>query len=69
MAGYVAEGPGMSVYALEDGAVYRTYVATARGSSRARHGLYALLDRNSVGRNEPPDEPLWIRRHNEYETA
>ena len=28
---YVAEGPGLSVYAREDGKVYRTYVTTARG--------------------------------------
>src|SRR3954462_1733176 len=30
-ATYVAEGPGLSVYALSDGVVYRTYVSTARG--------------------------------------
>src|SRR5215211_6041639 len=30
-AGYVTEGPGLSAYALSDGAVYRTYVTTARG--------------------------------------
>ena len=38
VAGYVAEGPGMSVYALEDGTVYRTYVTTARGLE-AGHGV------------------------------
>src|SRR5919198_3143203 len=31
VAHYVAEGPGMSVYTLSDGTVYRTYVSTARG--------------------------------------
>ena len=31
VAGYVSEGPGLSVYALSDGTVYRTYVSTARG--------------------------------------
>jgi predicted dithiol-disulfide oxidoreductase (DUF899 family) len=31
VAGYVAEGPGLSVYALSDGTVYRTYVSTSRG--------------------------------------
>jgi predicted dithiol-disulfide oxidoreductase (DUF899 family) len=66
--GYVAEGPGMSVYALDDGTVYRTYVTTARGLEPAM-AFYALLDRTPVGRNEPPDEPLWLRRHDEYETA
>ncbi len=29
--GYVTEGPGLSVYALSDGRVYRTYVTSARG--------------------------------------
>src|SRR3954454_8876352 len=29
--GYVAEGPGISVYALSEGTVYRTYVTAARG--------------------------------------
>ncbi len=29
--GYVSEGPGLSVYALSDGTVYRTYVTTRRG--------------------------------------
>jgi predicted dithiol-disulfide oxidoreductase (DUF899 family) len=64
-AGYVAEGPGISVYALDDGSVYRTYVTTSRGLDAAM-GFYVLLDRTPAGRNEPPDEPLWIRRHDEY---
>jgi predicted dithiol-disulfide oxidoreductase (DUF899 family) len=68
VARYVAEGPGMSVYALEDGTVYRTYVTTARGLEPAM-AFYGLLDRTPIGRNEAPDEPLWIRRHNEYEPA
>jgi predicted dithiol-disulfide oxidoreductase (DUF899 family) len=68
VARYVAEGPGMSVYVLEDGTVYRTYVTTARGLEPAM-AFYGLLDRTPIGRNEAPDEPLWIRHHNEYETA
>ena len=32
--GYVAERPGLSVYALSDGKVYLTYVTTSRGSNR-----------------------------------
>src|SRR5438876_3278699 len=35
VAGYVSEGPGMSVYALSDGAVHRTYVTTPRGPEHA----------------------------------
>ena len=30
---------------------------------------YGLLDRTPMGRNEPPDEPLWLRRHDEYGKA
>src|SRR5512133_1286468 len=67
-AGYVAEGPGLSVYALSDGTVYRTYVTTARGLEPAM-AYYALLDRSPMGRNESATEPLWVRRHDEYETA
>jgi predicted dithiol-disulfide oxidoreductase (DUF899 family) len=64
-AGYVAEGPGLSAYALMDGAVYRTYVTTARGLERAM-AYYALLDLTPKGRNESATEPLWVRRHDEY---
>jgi predicted dithiol-disulfide oxidoreductase (DUF899 family) len=67
-AGYVAEGPGMSVYALDDGTVYRTYVTTARGLEPAM-AFYALLDRTPNGRDESATAPLWIRRHDEYEVA
>ena len=63
--GYVAEGPGLSAYALSDGTVYRTYVSTARGLELAMP-YYALLDRTSKGRAEDPSEPLWVRRHDEY---
>ena len=65
VAAYVAEGPGMSVYARADGAVYRTYVSTARGLEPAM-AYYGLLDRTPKGRDESATEPLWIRRHDEY---
>jgi predicted dithiol-disulfide oxidoreductase (DUF899 family) len=64
--GYVTEGPGMSVYALDDGNVYRTYVSTSRGLEGPAMGYYALLDRTPAGRNEGPDKPIWLRRHDEY---
>jgi predicted dithiol-disulfide oxidoreductase (DUF899 family) len=67
--GYVTEGPGMSVYALDDGTVYRTYVTTARGLEGPAMGYYTLLDRTPRGRHEGADEPIWIRRHDEYEAA
>jgi predicted dithiol-disulfide oxidoreductase (DUF899 family) len=65
-AGYVAEGPGLSVYTLDDGVVYRTYVSTARGLEPAM-AYYALLDRTPSGRDEGGPEPHWLRRHDEYE--
>src|SRR5215217_5318787 len=64
VATYVAEGPGLSVYALADGTVYRTYVSTARGLEPAM-GYYFLLDRVPKGRNED-DPDKWVRRHDEY---
>jgi predicted dithiol-disulfide oxidoreductase (DUF899 family) len=66
VVGYVSEGPGLSVYALSDGIVYRTYVTTARGLEPAM-AYYGLLDRTPKGRDESASEPLWIRRHDEYE--
>ena len=63
--GYVAEGPGLSVYALSDGVVYRTYVATARGLEPAM-AYYGLLDRTPRGRDESATSPHWLRRHDEY---
>lgn len=66
--GYVSEGPGLSVYALSDGSVYRTYVTTARGLEPAM-AYYGLLDRTPSGRHESASEPSWIRRHDDYEHA
>jgi predicted dithiol-disulfide oxidoreductase (DUF899 family) len=66
VAGYVAEGPGLSVYTLDGGTVYRTYVTTSRGLEAPAMAFYGLLDRTPKGRDESATEPLWIRRHNEY---
>jgi predicted dithiol-disulfide oxidoreductase (DUF899 family) len=68
VAGYVSERPGLSVYALSNGTVYRTYLTTARGLEPAM-AYYGLLDRTPKGRDESATEPLWIRRHDEYEEA
>ena len=67
VAGYVSEGPGLSVYALADGTVYRTYVTTARGLELAM-AYYGLLDRTPNGRAEDSSAPLWVRRHDEYDS-
>lgn len=66
IANYVTQGPGMSVYVLADGSVYRTYVTTNRGLEAPGMAFYALLDRTVKGRDEGASEPLWIRRHDEY---
>ena len=68
VAGYVAEGPGLSAYALSDGTVYRTYVTTARGLEPAM-GYYGLLDRTPMGRHEEGESEFWLRRHDEYKAA
>jgi len=68
VAHYVAEGPGLSAYVQSDGAVYRTYVSTARGLEWAM-GYYGLLDRSPMGRNEEGEEVFWLRRHDEYGAA
>ena len=68
VAGYVSEGPGLSVYALSDGVVYRTYVTTARGLEPAM-AYYGLLDRTPMGRHEGGSQVFWLRRHDEYEAA
>ena len=61
----MAEGPGLTVWTLDDGTVYKTYQSTARGLEPAM-AYYGLLDRTPKGRNESATEPLWLRRHNEY---
>jgi predicted dithiol-disulfide oxidoreductase (DUF899 family) len=61
----------MSAFALEDGVVYHTYSAYARGLD-GLWGMYQWLDRAPRGRNEErgPEDPLnFFRRHDEYDSA
>jgi predicted dithiol-disulfide oxidoreductase (DUF899 family) len=67
VAGYLAEAPGMSAFALSDGVVYRTYSTYARGLD-VLLGTYQLLDRVPRGRDEG-EAPDWVRRHDEYENV
>ena len=65
---YTRERPGMSAFALQDGAVYHTYSAYARGLD-GLWGMYQWLDRAPLGRNEErgPEDPLnFFRRRDEY---
>lgn len=59
---YLRERPGVSAFALEDGVVYHTYSAYARGID-ALWGMWQLLDCAPKGRNQTR---LWWRRHDEY---
>jgi predicted dithiol-disulfide oxidoreductase (DUF899 family) len=61
-ATYTRERPGMSAFVLEDGVVYHTYSAYARGLD-GLWGMYQWLDRAPLGRNE---SGVWWRRHDEY---
>jgi predicted dithiol-disulfide oxidoreductase (DUF899 family) len=62
-ATFAREAPGMSAFAMEDGVVYHTYSAYARGLD-GLWGIYQWLDRAPKGRNE---SGLWMRRHDEYQ--
>jgi predicted dithiol-disulfide oxidoreductase (DUF899 family) len=63
-ATYLRDRPGMSAFVLEDGAIYHTYSAYARGLD-GLWGAYQWLDRAPRGRNEA-ETSLWFRRHDEY---
>jgi predicted dithiol-disulfide oxidoreductase (DUF899 family) len=59
---YARDRPGLSAFVREDGAIYHTYSAYARGVD-AIWGAYHWLDRAPKGRNETG---IWWRRHDEY---
>jgi predicted dithiol-disulfide oxidoreductase (DUF899 family) len=61
-ASFVRQRPGMSAFALKDGAVHHTYSAYARGLD-GLWGMYQWLDRAPLGRNE---HGFWWRHHDRY---
>lgn len=61
-ATFLRQLPGMSAFVLEDGIVYHTYSAYARGLD-ALWGMYQWLDRAPKGRNESGH---WVRHHDRY---
>jgi predicted dithiol-disulfide oxidoreductase (DUF899 family) len=72
-ATFTREAPGMSAFVLEDGVVYHTYSAYARGLD-GLWGMYQWLDRAPRGRNESLISGtadlragVWYRRHDEYD--
>jgi predicted dithiol-disulfide oxidoreductase (DUF899 family) len=60
---FLRELPGMSAFAIQDGAVHHTYSAYSRGLD-ALWGMYPWLDRAPLGRNEAGG--AWWRRRGEY---
>ncbi|MDB5600830.1 MAG: hypothetical protein JWN71_2874 [Xanthobacteraceae bacterium] len=63
VAAYSRDRPGLSTFVLEDGVVYHTYSAFARGLD-GLWNMYQWLDRAPKGRNETG---VWWRRHDEYD--
>jgi predicted dithiol-disulfide oxidoreductase (DUF899 family) len=60
---FLRERPGVSAFLREDGVIYHTYSAYARGVD-GLWGMYQWLDRAPKGRNETGG--LWWRRRDEY---
>jgi len=60
---FVRERPGLSAFVLEDGVVYHTYSAYARGLD-GLWGMYQWLDRAPKGRNE---QGIWWKHHDRYD--
>jgi predicted dithiol-disulfide oxidoreductase (DUF899 family) len=61
-ATFLRERPGMSAFVRDDGVVYHTYSAYARGLD-GLWGTYQWLDRAPLGRNETG---FWWRHHDKY---
>jgi predicted dithiol-disulfide oxidoreductase (DUF899 family) len=62
------EAPGLSAFIKNDGAVFHTYSAYARGLDILL-GAYNFLDMAPKGRDEDtlPWSMAWVRRHDEYD--
>ena len=65
ITGYMTQSPAVSVFTLQDGVVYQTYSAAARGVEFLM-SYYPILDRAPKGRDEGDAFQTWIRRHDEY---
>jgi predicted dithiol-disulfide oxidoreductase (DUF899 family) len=59
---YHRDRPGVSAFVREDGVIYHTYSAYARGVDPI-WAMYQWLDRAPKGRNE---SGIWWQRHDEY---
>ena len=61
---YTRDRPGISSFVMQNGSIYHTYSAYARGLD-SLWGMYPWLDRAPKGRNETG---IWWRHHDAYET-
>jgi predicted dithiol-disulfide oxidoreductase (DUF899 family) len=60
------EMPRLGAFVKEDGAIYHTYSAYARGLD-VFNGAYQLLDLAPRGRDEDGQPMAWLRRHDRYD--
>jgi predicted dithiol-disulfide oxidoreductase (DUF899 family) len=68
IVGYLTESPGYSTFARDDATAYHTYSTTWRGLEFLM-SYYPILDHAPKGRDEGKAWQLWIRRHDEYDSA
>jgi predicted dithiol-disulfide oxidoreductase (DUF899 family) len=61
----IADREGLSVFAREDGRIFHTYSAYARGIDLV-NTAYNYLDLVPKGRDERGQGQSWVRRHDEY---
>jgi predicted dithiol-disulfide oxidoreductase (DUF899 family) len=65
LAPRIADREGLSIFAHEDGSIFHTYSAYARGIDLV-NTAYNYLDLVPRGRDEGDQGQAWVRRHNEY---
>jgi len=63
--GYLSGSSAVSVFTLQDGAVYQVYATAGRGVEFLMN-YYPILDRVPKGRDEGDAFQTWICRHDEY---
>ena len=61
----IADREGLSVFARDDGRIFHTYSAYARGIDLV-NTAYNYLDLVPKGRDEGESGQAWVRRHDEY---
>jgi predicted dithiol-disulfide oxidoreductase (DUF899 family) len=65
LAPRIADREGLSIFARQDGSIFHTYSAYARGIDLV-NTAYNYLDLVPRGRDEGDQGQAWVRRHDEY---